>query len=326
MFECKICNTHFDKNVKLTIHIKNSHNLTKKDYLLLTEYDNKHPTCECGCGEKVSFTNKKGFSRFIDKHSSKYLFNNKKIDLTNRKKKTIEEKLHNSKLSIDILKKYFDFYYNIEKPLSEITKELALDKRTFFSYCKELSFYNNNDEIRRNKNIHKFKWLNYKNKNKINDFLLEEIYILLKTNISLYTLDKIKKIFDLRISNEFLYNKLISKYDKIEIDHLLKRGVMSKPEQDYYFILSHFFGKKNIKKQFKLKRKFYDFLLGDNILIEFDGTYWHSTEEAIKNDKIKNKLAKDNNFVLIRIKDTESKNIDILKNIERIWNKQQTKK
>ena len=78
------------------------------------------------------------------------------------------------------------------------------------------------------------------------------MYKLLNENKSVYTLDKLKKYFDIKINNDFLYSKLIESYDKTEIDYLLKKGVMSKPEKEFYFILTYYFDKKNIKKQFKI--------------------------------------------------------------------------
>jgi hypothetical protein len=70
---------------------------------------------------------------------------------------------------------------------------------------------------------------------------------------------------------------------------------------------------------YKLKNKFFDFKLGDNILIEYDGDYWHSKPCHIENDKIKTKLAIENNYILIRIKDSESKNLEILNKIYNLW-------
>ena len=47
------------------------------------------------------------------------------------------------------------------------------------------------------------------------------------------------------------------------------------------------------------------FLPALNLGIEFDGTYWHSKEEAKQKDEIKNKLAKEKGIKLIRIKESE---------------------
>lgn len=63
-----------------------------------------------------------------------------------------------------------------------------------------------------------------------------------------------------------------------------------------------------IQKRLKYKDsfRFYDFyIIKDNLLIEIDGDYWHSLEHHIKNDKIKNELAKENGFKLLRIKEKD---------------------
>ena len=71
--------------------------------------------------------------------------------------------------------------------------------------------------------------------------------------------------------------------------------------------------------EFELGGKFYDFYLPDsNTLVEIDGAYWHSRGIAYKdmtltqkknyeNDKIKDKLAVDNGFGIIRIWEDEIK-------------------
>lgn len=73
--------------------------------------------------------------------------------------------------------------------------------------------------------------------------------------------------------------------------------------------------------QFQIGFKFFDFhIKGTNILIEFDGDYWHCNPDkyptgpedktqvnAVLNDKYKNKLAAANGYKLIRIWESEFK-------------------
>jgi len=55
------------------------------------------------------------------------------------------------------------------------------------------------------------------------------------------------------------------------------------------------------KEQYKIEGFYFDFYLPDkNTLIECDGEYWHSSEKAKRNDKLKNDLAKKHNYNLIR--------------------------
>lgn len=55
-----------------------------------------------------------------------------------------------------------------------------------------------------------------------------------------------------------------------------------------------------------------------NLIIEADGTYWHSRPEVIKRDKRKNKYLKEQGFDLIRLSEDKINNkefIDILKEL-----------
>jgi len=59
----KICNT----NNQFTIHLKNNHNTTKKNYIILTEYNNIHPKCQCGyCNDDANFDNRYEIFRTIN--------------------------------------------------------------------------------------------------------------------------------------------------------------------------------------------------------------------------------------------------------------------
>ncbi len=67
----------------------------------------------------------------------------------------------------------------------------------------------------------------------------------------------------------------------------------------------------NIKfeEQFKIKRKIYDFYLPEfNTLIECDGDYWHSLPKNKANDILKNKLAHEMGYNLIRFTETAINN------------------
>ena len=68
-----------------------------------------------------------------------------------------------------------------------------------------------------------------------------------------------------------------------------------------------------------LENKNFDFKIGRKILIELDGEYWHSKEEVKLNDKIKNKIAEINNYVLIRVSDKEVKNLNFINKIKKIY-------
>ena len=56
-------------------------------------------------------------------------------------------------------------------------------------------------------------------------------------------------------------------------------------------------------------------------MIELDGSYWHSSEEAKENDKYKNGLAIKNGFQILRINENNIKDINILIKIKNIADK-----
>ena len=72
---------------------------------------------------------------------------------------------------------------------------------------------------------------------------------------------------------------------------------------------------------YSLDGKDYDYKLGNKILIELDGEYWHSFPNSIQNDKIKNKIAKDNGFIIFRVTDKEIKDINVLFKIKELYEK-----
>jgi len=89
------------------------------------------------------------------------------------------------------------------------------------------------------------------------------------------------------------------------------------------------------KHQFKLSNRLFDFhILNTNILIEVDGDYYHGNPEKYsklnttqievkQKDIIKEKLAKESNFILLRFWESDIlKNEEkIIKDLENIWNR-----
>lgn len=97
------------------------------------------------------------------------------------------------------------------------------------------------------------------------------------------------------------------------IKYLNKKNKISKPEKRLGLIL-HKLGISFISS-FLIKNKVFDFYIpSKNLLIEVDGVYWHSKNKQklndiqkknVENDNIKNKLAKDMGYNLIRIWEDE---------------------
>lgn len=74
----------------------------------------------------------------------------------------------------------------------------------------------------------------------------------------------------------------------------------TKPER----IIKKFLEEQGVKHefQFRLGGFYYDFHIPKrNLLIEYDGVYWHSLPEARERDKEKTELALENNYMLVRL-------------------------
>ena len=144
------------------------------------------------------------------------------------------------------------------------------------------------------------------------------VYNYLKENKGKYTLNEISNKFSLPISSLVLYKRLSENFGEEYIKNLLNYGLSSKPETEYFNILKYFCGS-NIKKGFTLEGKFYDFILYNKILIEFDGDYWHNLLKNKINDEIKNNTALKNNYIIFRIKESESKDINMIIKLNKIY-------
>lgn len=65
-----------------------------------------------------------------------------------------------------------------------------------------------------------------------------------------------------------------------------------------------------------MDRYYYDFLLNDKIIVEYDGYYWHKIVES--NDEIKNKVAASNDYPLYRVEEDCFRNVDFESEIIKI--------
>lgn len=320
---CKICNFTIERKIKgkqywqFTKHLKKDHNLTPYEYVLKYDYNNQHPLCACGCHEKVIFKKYK-FRKFIVNHQK----------LTTEHKQKLKQFALNQNhifkdknFTIDNLKSWFELYKTPDNNRQKLEKITKHDFRSLEKWWKKLNIATN-QEIRELSYKHKFLWGNQGNKNgtyvTIPDDILYHIYEFLQKNKNVCTLNQIKLKFEIKSSLLVLYKRLIENFDKKIIDSLLKSGLSSKPELDFYFVLCYFFGKENVEKQFKLKRKFYDFLLFNKIIVEYDGLYWHRNK--LENDKEKDEIAINSGYKMFRVKEKDSHNIDTLLKIKELIN------
>lgn len=307
--------------------------MDNKEYVIKNFYDNTPPLCKCGCGKEVKF--QRGiFIKYFSDHKNKMPASiesiKKGID-TKIKNGTLKPKIYLDKLGIndDKLLDYYNKFINFDMSLGNISKETLLDKRTIKKYWKEIGLINDinffNSLIRK----HQGYWSSNIIIPKRDDYehvmsLLPDIFNFIKDTKNKNTLGEVIRIFDLKIKPNFLYKILTDEYGFM-IDKMIKFHNSSSAEIEFYNVLKYYYGNK-IQRQFKIDNKIYDYILGDKILIEYDGTYWHNSEYAIANDKIKDQIAIDNGYVIIRISDDKSRDIETLIKIKKIYEKIQVKK
>jgi len=148
----------------------------------------------------------------------------------------------------------------------------------------------------------------------------------LKTIFKFYTSDRgtinaVQDKFDIDFRT---VEKYWIKSDIVEEDQLQKikdrKKFQSNPsakEEKMYEYLSKEFSEDEIQCQFKIEGYCYDFLIGDQFLIEYDGYYWHEIYDG-ENDKIKDRTAEENGYEIYRVKEDKERNVEYKKEIKRI--------
>jgi len=329
---CRLCGQKFESELNgkclwhLGNHIRKIHSISVEEYLLNGK---EYPLCKCGCGNKVKFFKWK-FGKYFEDHKNN-------VQLSDEHKKAISSgllKIHGKtegykKLLKDDLAKWWELYKTSDSNQNKIKQISGIDFRTLKKYWIDEGV-TSIAEINRYVRLHKSVWSNQGEKNgqyqKIEDDELTKIYQFLNENKNKYTLKKLRSELNIKVSSYALIKRLYEKFDKNEIKSLLKCGMASKPESEFYYVLLYYFGEKNVKKGFKIKgsRKIYDFCLFDKLIIEWDGEYWHSSDSAKINDKIKEELAIKNGYMLFRVKEKESKQIELLLKIKELTDEIQT--
>lgn len=304
-------------------YIKRRYNISYEEYILKFFHKNIHPECACGCKNLVKF-HKGKFLKYYKDHKNKIGNDIKSIEKAREKIKlynSLEKRLERLGTTKEKIKEYYEKYINFKIDYETIKKETGIDIRTFKKYCIEFNFIENIESFKRITKKHQFFWSDKNNKiggrKNIEEETLVNIKYFLEKNKNKYTLKEIINKFELDYTPLVLQKRLIESFGKEYIENLLKLGISSKSEVEYYNILKFFFGEE-IKKDFKLEGKRYDYILNDKILIEFDGDYWHSLLRNIKRDKEKDKIAIRNGYKIFRIKESESKNIEILIKLKKI--------
>lgn len=291
---CHICNILFDNKKSLNLHIFKNHQLKSKEY-----YD------------KFIKTKSEGFCGFCNKptefknttYGYKKMCNRKCYDLlmsTEEQKQKVSI-LTKKAMQRDDVKENVKKHHN--KGVSNETKEKM-------SVLAKLKFIENSDikqkmyTKERNKKISLSKEKYWKEHPEAKDRVA-----------NLWKIEKEK--------DEVKWRKRLLNASKKGFEKIYAPNGETSLETKLYNFLSN----NNIKyeKQYELDGKLFDAYLTEyNILLEFDGEFWHKSsleeciydfqKESFHNDEIKTTIAKNHNIHLYRIRENDDPNVilDIL--------------
>lgn len=320
--KCRICNKNFHKN-GIANHIKYVHHISFQSYIkmFIHQYSSDFPHWRLRNENRlvrIGTIGKKKISGeyCVPEENVQCRICNEKIGIKGMPIHTIN--LHNMKY-IDYVKKYYDKYPNDFKSWTKckICKKLTKQKTTCSKKCnkkyrktltrEKAPHYGMKHSEYTKKKISKTrkKQGNFKNgfifsdvsKNKMKQSALKRAQLLDYVNPMFgktHSPETIKKIFSHRKMNSI---------EKMVANKLNENDIK------YYF--QYFLSRDNICKSydFKIKNK--------DIFIEVDGDYWHGgpgtkkhfykVDEVMANDKIKEEMARENGFSVIRLWESDIK-------------------
>jgi very-short-patch-repair endonuclease len=272
MYKCLICNKQL-KSHGISSHLRNIHNITSEHYYLkYVLKSNSLPLCQCGCGNRTTFYGiEKGYGKFIRGHVSRINNNwghNKSAQIKSQQKR--KKMYEDGKIKAwNKNKKGLQVGWN-----KGLTKEI--DER-IMKMSKAL-----------------------KNKPKSK----EHVEKMAKWSRKYWSDPEHRNQQRLRRS-KWLSEHFYCNPSKLEIEFM---NLLDDLKIDYIF-------------QYIIEGLNYDFKLNNiNILIEVDGDWWHCNpnihnkptsiiqENTIKHDELKNKIAQQNNFKLLRFWESDIKN------------------
>jgi very-short-patch-repair endonuclease len=305
---------------QLSRYVGAYHSMKFEDYIRRYYFDNKHPLCACGCGEEVGF-HKGWFHKYVDNHKSSVLVTDdvrNKMAAASQKQSGLIYRLDLCGISIAEAKSMYDAFVGFEVNFSDLTKQKGIDKRTIKKLWYDLALIEDKRVFENVCKKHQVIWQDRNNKaggrQVIEDGLLVEIYAYLRKQETQHTITEVSTLFNIPVSPMVLYKRLCESFGGKLIDDLLRLGISSKPETEFYNVLKYFYGKR-VSRNFKLKGKIYDFVVDGRLLIEYDGDYWHSQPGHMENDSRKDNIAQENGYQIFRVLDSEAKNVEVINKI-----------
>lgn len=135
------------------------------------------------------------------------------------------------------------------------------------------------------------------------------------THETLKTLQKKHKIDYRVLKKYFIKYNACTKEELEEVAFAKKyKNATSIGEETLYTLLCNLFGPDRIRRQHKISFYYFDFLVDDKFIIEYDGYYWHNLVK--NNDNIKTQTAISNGYILYRVREDEERQVNFLKEIQ----------
>lgn len=277
IFKCPYCPSEYNSYTGLSIHARKTHNTTAAQLQVDCFYNGEWPTCACGCGEELEFgtATPSKFAKYKNNHLQKTKGGFWTKEGLEKSAQTRRERFATGEI----------VSYNKGKKESELYSEETIAKRLAA----------NKSEARREKIS---KALKGKEKSLEQKKRLAEVSRVYWSEPANREAQRLRRV-------DNMTHSAYKKQSKLEKDFANLLDVLAVPHI----------------KQHPVGGFLYDFYIESSaLLIEVDGDFWHcnpalyaepvyeSQKHTISNDKIKNKVAADNGYTLLRFWESDIRN------------------
>lgn len=277
LFKCPYCPSEYKSYTGLSLHARKTHKMEAAQLQVDYYYNGVWPTCECGCGEKLEFgtSTPSKFAKYREHHHQKVRGGFWTKEGLEKSAETRREKFAAGEI----------IPYNKGKKESELYSDEIIAKRHAA----------NQSEARREKISKALKGKKKSPEQK----------------------ERLAKI-----SREYwsvLDNREAQRFRRIDNMTHTAYKKQSNIEKTFANLLDTLSIQYDV--QYPVNGFLYDFYVeSNNLLIEVDGDWWHCNEatgfepiyesqkRTVANDKIKNKVAADHNYILLRFWESDIKN------------------
>lgn len=340
---CKECGKTFEYEkmssckAQLKRHIRGEHHMSVLDYVVKYDYNGERPKCPCGCGHYLNLNQSNDRWKFT-KYYADTCYGNLVRSCNEEVLKQFKEthkrdfdivKYYESHYDRDTYEKAFEMFKTKQFSLSDVSASYKIDKRTLKKVWIALEI-TTSEELTDLLEYTKYQLSTINNKTYIDDEnMLGWMYNMIKKHPGKYTIHSLIKEYNKCFPTnpcEHYDSSLLKALYRLygdEIDILLSIGYHSSEEYEFYNVLKFYIRDYIIKlgKRFVLNGDYvyFDFLIGSRILIEYDSDgKFHSEEKTKENDERKEKFAKENGYIFLRLTKEDIKKIDTIIKIKKI--------